>query len=55
MESAQSKIYAHWLSGGQLAFAFGLDLVWEKVVLIVAKVAAVPMSQIDGWWGWALW
>ncbi|GFZ49838.1 hypothetical protein JCM24511_07241 [Saitozyma sp. JCM 24511] len=55
IESTQSKLYAHWFSGGQLAFIFGVDVAWGRVVNIICKSTAVPLSEINGWWGWALW
>lgn len=38
-----------------LAFVLGLDISWGKVVVLVAKATAVPMSTIAGEWSWALW
>lgn len=55
IESTQSKLYAHWFTGTNLAFVVALDLAWRSVVTIVARATAVPMSNIDGWYGWALW
>lgn len=32
IESTQSKLYAHWFQGSQLAFVFGLDIAWGRIV-----------------------
>ena len=55
IESTQSKLYAHWFQGSWLAFIFGVDIAWNRITVIIAKATAVPMSEIDGWWGWSLW
>jgi hypothetical protein len=55
IESTQSKLYAHWFTGSNLAFVVALDMAWRSVITIVARVTAVPMSRIGGWYGWALW
>ena len=34
---------------------YGIDIAWNRVMTVVARAAAVPMSQVNGWWGWALW
>jgi len=48
IESTQSKFYAHWFTGTNLAFVVALDLAWRSVVTIVARATAIPMSNIDG-------
>lgn len=55
IESTQNKLYAHWFTGSNLAFVVGLDMAWRSVITIIARVTAVPMSRINGWYGWALW
>lgn len=55
LESTQNKLYAHWFSGSSLGFVIGLDIAWNRVLGIVVRATAVPMSEINGWWGWALW
>ncbi|WRT69852.1 uncharacterized protein IL334_006843 [Kwoniella shivajii] len=55
IESTQSKLYAHWFRGRSLAFVFALDIAWNRITSIFSKASAVPMSEINGWWGWALW
>lgn len=55
IESTQNKLYAHWFTGSSLAFVVALDMAWRSVITIVARVTAVPMSRIGGWYGWALW
>ncbi|WVW87087.1 hypothetical protein I302_109144 [Kwoniella bestiolae CBS 10118] len=55
IESTQSKLYAHWFRGRSLAFVFALDIAWNRITTIFSKASAVPMSEINGWWGWALW
>ncbi|TYJ53851.1 hypothetical protein B9479_005539 [Cryptococcus floricola] len=55
VESVQSKLYTHWFSGSSLALMFALDIAWNRIVFVVSKVTAVPMTQINGFWGWALW
>lgn len=55
IEATQNKLFAHWFHGSQLGFAFGLDIAWNRVTSIIARATAVPMSEINGWWGWALW
>lgn len=55
IESTQSKLYAHWFKGSSLAFVFALDIAWSRITSVFSKASAVPMSEINGWWGWALW
>lgn len=55
LEICQSKLYAHWFSGSWLATVIALDLAWNSVTVVIARVSAVPMSQLGGWYGWALW
>jgi len=55
LETAQSKLYAHWFSGSWLATVIALDLAWNSVTVVIARVSAVPMSHLGGWYGWALW
>ena len=55
IESAQLKLYAHWFQGSHLALVIGIDLAWSRVLSVVSRASAVPMSRIDGWWGWGLW
>ena len=55
IETTQNKLYAHWFHGSQLGLTFGIDVAWNRVISIIAKATAVPLSEINGWWGWALW
>ncbi|TXT11548.1 uncharacterized protein COLE_01958 [Cutaneotrichosporon oleaginosum] len=55
LEICQSKLYAHWFSGSWLATVIALDLAWNSVTVVIARVSAVPMSRLGGWYGWALW
>ena len=55
IESTQSKLYAHWFAGSNLAFVYGLDIAWSRLTTIISRSSAVPMSMLHGWWGWALW
>jgi len=55
IESAQAKLYAHWFQGSNLALVIGLDLAWSRILSVIARSTAVPMSLINGWWGWGLW
>lgn len=55
IETSQNKLYAHWFNGSMLAFAIALDLAWNSVTSVIGRATAVPMSKLDGWWGWALW
>ncbi|ORY34568.1 major facilitator superfamily domain-containing protein [Naematelia encephala] len=55
IESARNKLYAHWFQGSYLAFIFALDIAWGRVVVVISESSSVPMSEINGWWGWALW
>ncbi|WWD19427.1 hypothetical protein CI109_103887 [Kwoniella shandongensis] len=55
IESTQGKLYAHWFAGSHLAFVFAIDIAWNRITGIIAKTSAVPMSEINGFWGWALW
>lgn len=55
IETTQNKLYAHWFHGSQLGLTFGIDVAWNRVISIIAKATAVPLSNVDGWWGWALW
>ena len=55
IESAQLKLYAHWFQGSHLALVIGLDLAWSRVLSVISRATAVPMSRINGWWGWGLW
>ncbi|KAB5594017.1 Transcription factor atf1 [Ceratobasidium theobromae] len=55
IEIIPQKIYYHWFRGRGLAFVFGLDISWGKVIVLIAKAGAVPMTSIRGEWSWALW
>lgn len=55
IESAQIKLYAHWFNGSLLASAIAIDLAWGSITTVAARAAAVPLSRIGGWYGWALW
>ncbi|WVQ75748.1 hypothetical protein IAR50_005379 [Cryptococcus sp. DSM 104548] len=55
IESTQSKLYSHWFKGSSLAFVYALDIAWNRITTLISKATAVPMSNINGWWGWALW
>lgn len=55
IESTQSKLYAHWFAGSNLAFVYGVDIAWSRITTIISRSSAVPMSLLHGWWGWALW
>ncbi|ELU41798.1 hypothetical protein AG1IA_04173 [Rhizoctonia solani AG-1 IA] len=55
IEIIPQKIYCHWFKGRGLAFVLGLDVSWGKVVVLVAKATAVPMSKVGDEWAWALW
>ncbi|KAH8924286.1 MFS general substrate transporter [Atractiella rhizophila] len=55
VESAGSKILAHWFQRRGLAFVYGLDISWGKVIVLIAKATAVPMSNLGDYWGWGLW
>lgn len=55
IEQTQNKLYAHWFHGSQLGLVFGIDIAWNRILTIIARSTAVPMSNINGWWGWALW
>lgn len=55
IEGTQNKLFAHWFSGSYIAFIFALDIAWNRVTSIFSRAASVPMSQINGFWGWALW
>ncbi|ODO07710.1 hypothetical protein I350_03283 [Cryptococcus amylolentus CBS 6273] len=55
IEAVQNKLYSHWFRGSSLAFVFALDIAWNRITTLIAKATAVPMSNINGWWGWALW
>ncbi|WOO80282.1 Major facilitator superfamily domain-containing protein 1 [Vanrija pseudolonga] len=54
-EVCQYKLYPHYVSGRHMALVFGLTLAWNRLISVIAKVAAVPMTQLDHHWGWALW
>ncbi|KIY71911.1 MFS general substrate transporter [Cylindrobasidium torrendii FP15055 ss-10] len=54
IESAGSKILAHWFQHRGLAFVYGLDIAWGKIIVLIAKATAVPMRD-SAFWGWALW
>ena len=55
IESAQLKLYTHWFQGSHLALVIGLDLAWSRVLSVISRATAVPMSRINDWWGWGLW
>ncbi|WVR07938.1 hypothetical protein IAU60_004981 [Kwoniella sp. DSM 27419] len=55
IEGTQNKLYAHWFKGSHLAFVFALDIAWNRITSLYSKASAVPMSEINGWWGWAQW
>ncbi|AAW46646.1 hypothetical protein CNBI0430 [Cryptococcus deneoformans B-3501A] len=55
IESTQNKLYSHWFRGTSLGLVFAVDIAWNRITSVIAKNTAVPMSTINGWWGWALW
>jgi hypothetical protein len=55
LEISQNKLYAHWFAGSTLSFVVAIDLAWNSLTSIIARLSAVPMSRLGGWYGWALW
>ena len=55
LDGAQNKLLAHWFGGTHLGLALASSIAWSRVVTVVAKTTAVPMSHLGGFWGWALW
>lgn len=55
IETSQNKLYAHWFNGSMLASAIASDLAWNSITSVIARATAVPMSRLNGWYGWALW
>lgn len=55
IEICQNKLYAHWFAGSTLSFIVAIDLAWNSLTSIIARLSAVPMSRLGGWYGWALW
>lgn len=55
IETVQNKLYAHWFAGNNLGLVIAADLGWNACTYMIGRLAAVPMSQINGWYGWALW
>jgi len=55
VETTQYKLYTHWFSGSTLGLIIAIDLAWISVTSVCARLAAVPMSRINGWYGYALW
>jgi ABC-type xylose transport system permease subunit len=55
IEITQNKLYAHWFAGSTLSFVVAIDLAWNSLTSIIARLSAVPMSRLNGWYGWALW
>lgn len=55
LETTQYKLYTHWFSGAWLGLIIAIDLAWISVTSVCARLAAVPMSRINGWYGYALW
>ncbi|KAL1412151.1 hypothetical protein Q8F55_003158 [Vanrija albida] len=51
----QYKLYPNYVEGRHMALVFGLTLAWNRLMSVIAKVAAVPMTKLDHNWGWALW
>jgi len=43
------------IAGSTLSFVVALDLAWNSLTSIIARLSAVPMSRLNGWYGWALW
>lgn len=55
IETVQNKLYAHWFAGSHLGLVIAIDLGWNACTYMIGRLSAVPMSQIHGWYGWALW
>lgn len=55
IETSQNKLYAHWFKGSTLALVIAMDLSWGQLTAMVARLVTIPMAQINGWYGWALW
>ncbi|KAK8849827.1 hypothetical protein IAR55_005163 [Kwoniella newhampshirensis] len=56
IQAAQNKLYVHWFRGSSLGLVIALNMAWQqRITSIIARAAAVPMTRIHNWWGWALW
>lgn len=55
IETVQNKFYAHWFAGSNLGMVIAIDLAWNACTYMIGRLAAVPMSRVNGWYGWALW
>ncbi|KAM0756365.1 MFS general substrate transporter [Meredithblackwellia eburnea MCA 4105] len=54
IETAQLKIFSHWANGSHLALILGLNNAMNRIVMLVAKVTAIPIADNAGW-AWVLW
>lgn len=55
IESCQNKLYAHWFAGSTLGMVIGMDIAWNRIIGIATKAAAVPLANINDFYGWAFW
>ncbi|TXT16095.1 hypothetical protein VHUM_00598 [Vanrija humicola] len=54
-EVCQYKLYPHYVAGTRMATVYGLSVGWSRLVQMIAKLSAVPMTNIQHHWGWAFW
>ncbi|KAK7040121.1 hypothetical protein VNI00_009926 [Paramarasmius palmivorus] len=53
--NSQSKLYTHWFYGSYVGMVYGIDLAWTRVVSVVAKATAIPITDGTGSYTWAFW
>lgn len=49
------KFFYHWFGAAGLAFPFGLENAISSTVSLVAGMAAIPIRDGTGWYGWSFW
>ncbi|KAF9691594.1 hypothetical protein EKO04_010530 [Ascochyta lentis] len=55
LDSATQKFFYHWFGAGGLALAFGLESAVARTIDLVAGMAAIPIRDSTGWYGWTFW
>ncbi|KAM0752326.1 MFS general substrate transporter [Meredithblackwellia eburnea MCA 4105] len=55
LDSAQHKLFYHYFGTGGLAFAFGVEQAFNKLIGMSSGFSTIPLRDATGWWGWSFW
>ncbi|ORY67943.1 major facilitator superfamily domain-containing protein [Leucosporidium creatinivorum] len=54
IQTAQLKIFSHFFLGTHLGVVYGLENAANRIVVVVAKATAIPITNAAGW-TWVIW